>query len=166
MAEQQDSLQHLWTLVKDIRMAMLTTLDPEGGLRSRPMATQQKDFDGDLWFFTRASSGKVDEAQMHSEVNLSYANPNDNRYVSVSGTAQLIRDQAKNKELWNPLLKAWFPKGLEDPDLALLKVHVQRAEYWDSPSSTMVQIAGFLKAIATGKAYHAGPGEHGKVDVK
>jgi general stress protein 26 len=165
MSKQQNPSQHLWDLIKSIKVAMLTTEDPGGGLRSRPMATQQAEFEGDLWFFTRASSSKSNEAQMHPSVNLSYADPAGNKYVSVSGTAEIVRDPAKNKELWNPIYKAWFPKGLDDPDLALLRVHVEGAEYWDSPSSTMVQIAGFLKAMVSGKAYQAGPGEHGTIDA-
>lgn len=159
-------IEQLRDLIKDIKMAMFTTEDAYGSLRSRPMATQQTEFDGDLWFFTRASSGKSEEIRDHANVNLSYANPDDNRYVSVTGRAQLVRDAAKNKELWNPIYKAWFPKGLEDPDLALIKVAVERAEYWDSPSGTMVQLAGFVKAMVSGKSYHASEGEHGTINLK
>ena len=155
--------QKLWELIKDIKIAMLTTEDADGVLRSRPMATQQAEFEGDLWFFTGASSRKVREASRHHEVNLSYAEPGSNKYVSVSGTASVVHDAAKAKELWNPIYTAWFPEGLEDPNLALLKVEVHKAEYWDSPSSSMVQLVGFLKAFATGQTYQPGPGEHGAI---
>ncbi len=161
----ENDIQKLGELIKDVKIAMLTTLDEDGGLRSRPMATQKTEFDGTLWFFTRASSPKVDEVEQEHQVNVSYAAPDSNTYVSVSGPAKLVRDPAKAKELWNPILKAWFPKGLEDPDLALLSVRVEKAEYWDSPSSTMVQIAGFVKAIATGHAYKPSPGEHAKMEL-
>ena len=67
------------------------------------------------------------------------------------------------EELWNPILKAWFPDGLETPDLCLLKVNVEEAEYWDSSSSTLVQIAGFVKAMVTGQ--QADGGDHGKVNL-
>jgi general stress protein 26 len=129
------------------------------------MATQETEFDGDLWFFTDAGSPKVDEVERDERVNVSYAAPDDNRYVSISGTARLVRDRAKIKELWNPVLKAWFPEGLDDPDLALLRVRVEKAEYWDSPSSKMVQLAGFVKAIATGKRADD-IGENEKIDLK
>ena len=161
----ENDIQKLGELIKDVKIAMLTTLDEDGTLRSRPMATQKTEFDGTLWFFTRASSPKVEEVEQTHAVNLSYASPESNTYISVSGSAQLVRDQAKAKELWNPILKAWFPKGLEDPDLALLSVDVEKAEYWDSPSSTMVQVAGFVKALATGKAYTPSPGEHAKINL-
>lgn len=97
-------------------------------------------------------STKIDEVQSEQRVNVSYANSDDSRYVSVSGTAQLVRDQKKPKELWNPVYKAWFPNGLEDPNLALLKVAIEKAEYWDAPSGKMVQAIGFVKALATGSA--------------
>jgi general stress protein 26 len=115
------------------------------------MGTQQAEFDGDLWFFTSAGSAKVGEVQRDRQVNMSYADTDGQRYVSVSGTAQLVRDRAKIKELWNPIFKAWFHDRLDDSDLALLKVAVERAEYWDSPSSKVVQLYGFVKAVATGK---------------
>jgi general stress protein 26 len=161
---QSDDIKKLYEMIKDIRIAMMTTAEPDGTLRSRPMATQQTEFDGDLWFFTGASSGKVDEVQADRHVNISYAAPDDNRYVSVSGTAQLVRDRAKMEELWNPFLKAWFPKGLDDPDIALLKVHVTEAEYWDSPSGAIVHLVGFVKAVATGQRAKGGENEKLKLD--
>lgn len=139
-AARSEGVRKLGEMIKDIEFAMLTTVDEDGTLRSRPMATQQAEFDGDLWFFTRASAPKVDEVEHDHRVNLSYSKPEDQRYISVSGTARMMRDRAKIKELWSPALKAWFPKGVDDPDIALLKVSVERAEYWDSSSSTMTHI--------------------------
>lgn len=165
MAHEKTDIEKIRDLIKDIRFAMLTTIDEDGSLRSRPMGTQEAEFDGDLWFFTGASSAKVDEVERDERVNVSYAAPDDNRYVSISGTARLVRDRAKAKELWNPVLKAWFPDGLDDPDLALLRVRVEKAEYWDAPSSKMVQLAGFVKAIVTGKRAD-GLGENEKIDLK
>jgi general stress protein 26 len=154
-------LAHLKKLLKGIQFAMLTTTDANGELHSRPMATQELDENGDLWFFTQKSSHKLDEVDHDRHVNVAYAEPSENRFVSVSGLAELVLDPAKNKELWNPLYKAWFPDGLDDAELALLKVHVNRAQYWDSPSSRMVQLAGFLKATLTGQQYR--PGENKEV---
>lgn len=157
-----EAIVKLNELIHDIRIAMLTTQTPEGSLRGRPMATQEAPFDGNLWFFTSAESPKVDEIEDEHHVQLSYASPEDNRYVSVSGRATVVRDRAKAQELWSPAMKAWFPGGLDDPDLALLRVHVEAAEYWDSPSSTMVHIVGFVKAVSTGQRYQ--PGENEKLE--
>ena len=157
-------LGKLTELIEDIRIAMLTTAMPDGTLRSRPMATQQTESEGDLWFFTQASAAKAEEIRANPHVNVSYASPRENRYVSVSGTATLVRDRKKMEELWDQLYKAWFPQGLEEPDLALLRVDIERAEYWDAPSGTMAEIAGFVKAAAIGRP--ADVGENEKIDFQ
>ena len=157
--DRNENIKKLGELIKDIDFCMLTTAESDGTLRSRPMSTQQVDFDGDLWFFTYASTAKVYEIQRDAQVNVSYADTKDQTYVSVSGTAQLVRDRQKMKELWNPILKAWFPKELDEPDLALIKVDVQQAEYWDSPNSKVVQVAGFVKALVTGQEAKGGENE-------
>ena len=161
--DRQAVIRKLGELIKDIEFAMFTTVAADGSLRSRPMATQKQDFDGALWFFTRRDSAKVEEVQNEMRANVAYADPDDQRYVSVSGTAQLINDHKKMEELWNPIYKAWFPQGLNDPQIALLRVNVESAEYWDSPNGKMVQLIGFVKAIVTGEQYH--PGENEKLDL-
>lgn len=160
----EQALKKLGMLIKDISVAMLTTAEPDGTLRSRPMATQRSEFNGTLWFFTRADAPKVDEIDRAHQVNLSYADAHIHQYVSVSGTATLVRDRDKNEELWNPLYKVWFPGGLDDPELALLRVDVEKAEYWDTPSSKVVQLVGFVKSLATGKP--ALVEEHEKVSMR
>lgn len=162
-ASGQDDVRKLGELIRDIKIAMLTTEDDGGDLRSRPMATQQTEFDGDLWFFTDVSSPKVAEISHHQAVNVAYADPKKERYVSVSGRAELVRDRAKIEQLWNPVYKAWFPKGVDDPNIGLLKIHVEKAEYWDSPGSAVVHLIGFVKAIATGQ--RADIGENEKLEM-
>ncbi|MDZ4796688.1 MAG: pyridoxamine 5'-phosphate oxidase family protein [Bryobacteraceae bacterium] len=161
----EDSVRKLGELIHEVKVAMLTTVEPDGQLRSRPMATQGTDFDGQLWFFTALDSSKVDEVQREEHVNVAYSQPDKQIYVSVSGKASVSRDKAKLKELWNPIHKAWFPKGLEDPHLGLLCVDVDRAEYWDAPSAKLVQLFGFVKAVVTGKAYGEEGVEHEKVTL-
>ena len=156
-------VKKLAKLIEGIDFAMLTTVCGDGSMRSRPMSTQQAEFDGTLWFFTRDDSAKVSEINGNPRVNVSYAKPSDQTYVSVTGTATLLRDRKKIKELWNPLHKAWFPDGVDDPHLALLRVDVDKAEYWDSPSSTVMHVIGFVKALATVKEYE--PGENKKLDL-
>lgn len=151
-------------LIKDIHFAMLTTVVSDGSLRSRPMATLKTEFEGDLWFFTDDDSPKVDEIVEEHHVCVSFAAPDKQRYVSVSGLASLVRDKQRIAELWTPAAKAWFPKGVDDPHLGLLRVRAQTIEYWDSPSNKMVQLYGFAKAVLTGNR-PKNLGEHKKVDV-
>lgn len=156
---QDEGRKNVAELIKDIRFAMLTTVASDGQLRSRPMTMQEQEFDGDLWFFVGASSPAVAEMRADDQVNLSFADPGDNAYVSISGTAQIVRDRAKIEELWKPILKAWFPDGLDDPDLALLKVTTTQAEYWDTPNGKLVQAFAFAKALVTGKTPEVGESE-------
>jgi general stress protein 26 len=142
---------------------MLTTMD-EGHLRSRPMSTQKFEFDGDLWFFTSDQTHKIEEIERNNRVNVSYSNPPENRFVSVSGVAEIVKDRAKIEELWDPFLKAWFPMGLDDPTLCLLKVAVEKAEYWELPTGALVHVAGFVKSLVTGKEAEWGDNE--KIEVR
>lgn len=162
---QEDSVRKLGELIHDVKVAMLTTVEPDGHLRSRPMATQGSDFDGQLWFFTGLDSGKVNEVQREQHVNVAYSQPDKQIYVSVSGKASVSRDRAKLEELWSPIHKAWFPKGLDDPNLGLLRVDIDRAEYWDAPSAKLVQLYGFVKAVVTGKPFGEEGVDHEKVTL-
>ncbi|MFN7135082.1 MAG: pyridoxamine 5'-phosphate oxidase family protein [Myxococcales bacterium] len=150
--KRQASIERLSELIKGIRFAMLTTVGEHGVLHSRPMYTQEMNEDGELWFFTYSDSLKVSEVEHDQHVNVSYADPDKNRWVSVAGRARVVRDRAKMESLWRPTLRAWFPKGLEDPNIALLRVQVESAEFWDHPSGRMVQLIGLARALVTGKS--------------
>lgn len=159
----RDDVEKLWSLIKGVHVAMMTTLDDNGRLNSRPMATlSHAGFeDGTLWFFTRADSGKVSEIDRHWRVNLAYAAPDKQDYVSVSGIAEVVRDRDKIRFLWRDIMSTWFPNGPDDPEVALLKVSVDQAEYWDSLSSAMVYAYGYVKAKLTGES--PDPGDHAKI---
>jgi general stress protein 26 len=149
-AGRDGSIQKLWSMMKEIKVAMLTTALKDGTLRSRPMMSQNVEFDGDLWFFTGKSTPKVSEIEKNTQVNVAYANPNDNVFISLSGPAESVTDRGVMQTFWNPAFEAWFPRGLDDPDLMLLKVHIEQGEYWDQPQEKMVGMFGLIKALATG----------------
>jgi general stress protein 26 len=160
----QDNLQKLREMVKDIDFCMLTTVDENGDLHSRPMSVNGDiDPDGDLWFFTSASSHKVAEISKLPKVNVCFADPDNQHYVSISGKAQLVRDRNKIDELWRPEFKMWFPEGKDDPQVALLRVNLEQAEYWDSPSSTIGFVLNFVSSLVTGK--EADHGENQKIEL-
>jgi general stress protein 26 len=160
----ENDLQKLRELVKDIDFCMLTTVNENGDLHSRPMSSNGDiDEDGDIWFFTNASSHKVSEIAKLPRVNVSFSDPDNQRYISVSGTAQLVRDREKIEELWRPEFKMWFPEGKDDPEIALLRVDLEKAEYWDSPSSTIGYALSFVSSLVTGKQPEFG--ENRKVNL-
>lgn len=146
-----DGAKKLYEMIKDVRIAMMTSVEPDGSLHSRPMYNHTADEAGDLWFFSRARDPKIGELRRDSEVNLAYADPSHQNYVSVSGKAEIITEKSKVKELWTEGLRTWFPKGPDDPDIALIRVHPSGGEYWDSPSRTVMQLYGYAKARLTGE---------------
>jgi general stress protein 26 len=147
-----EAIKLLAGLIKDIQIAMLTTVEEDGRLRSRPMATQHTPFDGELWFFTNINTPKVREVLHYREVNISYAQPDQQTYISVSGMGEVVTDWAEIEKHWHPVYKTWFPHGPTDPSLALLRVHVDRAEFWEAPSGVVVHLIGLAKARAYGQS--------------
>lgn len=155
MAEHSSTLddrQKVWGLIKDIQTALMVTTGHDGQLHGRPMVALNKEFDGALWFASREGAPKLDEISGHQQVLLAYAEPKNQDYVSLSGQAALVRDPAKVKSLWSEAMRVWFPKGPDDPSIALIKVTVESAEYWDAPSSAWVYATGYAKARLTGES--------------
>lgn len=160
---QTGDFEKVRNMVKEIDFCMLTTVNENGDLHSRPMsANGEMDPNGDLWFFTSISSHKVSEIKKSPKVNVSFADPKNQQYVSISGVAELVRDQRKIEELWKPEFKMWFPEGKDSPDVALLRVSPEKGEYWDSPSSSISYAINFVSSLVTGN--EANPGEHEKLE--
>lgn len=146
----QENHHDVWERIKDMRYAMLTTLDPDGSLTARPMTTVQKQFDGALWFFTSRSSPPALAVAKNAEVGLQYIDTHKDVYVSLSGEASLEHDRVRMEGLWSPMVKAWFPDGIDDPDLVMIRVDVYKAEYWDVKESKPVQLFKMARAAITG----------------
>lgn len=156
----EDPTSKVVELVKGMRTAMLTTVDEQGRLVSQPMATQDVEPDGDLWFITERSSAKVDHVRANPQVNVAFAG--DDSWVSLAGTAELVDDTAKLAELWNTFTDAWMQGGPDNPENVLLHVTAHTAEYWDSPGAKLVQLANLVKAKVTGERYE---GDNEVVDL-
>lgn len=162
MESRQDEEAHrkVFDLIKDIRVAQMVTVSPGGKLHSRPMVARLERFDGELWFFTSAASGKIGDIEETGEVLLTYSDPARQNYVSVEGEGEVIHDSGKATELWSEPMRVWFPKGPTDPDIALVRVKVREATYWDSPSSPFVMVYGYAKAMTTGERPNPGDASH------
>jgi general stress protein 26 len=156
----------LWEMVKDIRFAMFTTRHANGHLHSRPMTTQnRRDDEGDsVWFFMARSKESVQDLQADPQVNLAYVDGGADTYVSVSGTAEVVEDETKKRELWNKATEAWFPNGPADPEVALVRVRITHADYWDVKANKLVQLYAMAKAAVTGRP-PSDLGEQGRVKM-
>lgn len=149
-------LAHVAKLIEGIPFAMLTTLEADGALASRPMAALEMDAQGALWFFTDLRSSKVEHLRV---ANLSFTDTARATYVSLSGRGEIDTDRGRIHRLWTSLAKPWFPDGPESPNLAMLKFVPDAVDYWDGPNSKMVRAFGMLASVVAGRPVAVG--EHG-----
>jgi general stress protein 26 len=157
---EQERRDKVKQMIADARICMLTTMTADGKHVSRPMALQDVEFDGDLWFFAYSDSDLVEQIALHPQVNVSFSDQKQNNWISLAGEAVRTDNPAKAEELWSAPLKAWFPDGLETPNLTLVKVNADTAEYWEAAhSSKVVTLLGYAKAAVTGKTPDAGENE-------
>ncbi len=157
MTNEDDPVRKVADLLDGERFGMLTTTAPDGTLTSRPMALQEVEFDGDLWFFAEKGSRKIAHLRAHPVVNVTVSGGSS--WVSLTGLAEVVEDEARKRELWNAGVEAWFPDGPDDPKVVLLRIDARSAEYWDTPGGRLASIASFVKAKATGQRYSGGENE-------
>jgi general stress protein 26 len=142
-----DDLRKLGELIDGIEVAMLTTHAADGSMVSRPLQTLEFDAGGELVFFTAADSRKIDELQANPDVNIAYANPGKQVYVSVRGATRIDRDRATIDALWSPVQKIFFPQGKDDPNLVVLRVRVRDAAYWESAGNFIARALDFASGM-------------------
>ncbi|TJY72545.1 general stress protein [Arthrobacter sp. CAU 1506] len=149
MANDDEGRKEVAKILKDADIGVLTTVNASGQLFSRPLALQKAEFDGDLWFVTQDPSPKADEIRGNPHVNVSVSGSDG--YLSISGTAQIVRDQAKIDDLWGPTMEPWFEHGKDDPKVTLIHVESHTAEYWRPDSPKVVTLFKLAKGMVTGK---------------
>jgi len=150
-------------LLDGMSIGMLTTQTLDGETRSRPMLVHDVDDSGWLWFLTDRSSRKACELIHNPHASIAFQSPRGDRYVSVQGTAIVVRDDWQLKRIWNPTYRSWFPKGKRDPEIVLVALRIARAEYWLVPRTRLARFTGAVKAMATGRRREAG--RHGVLDL-
>ncbi|HSU50512.1 MAG TPA: pyridoxamine 5'-phosphate oxidase family protein [Segetibacter sp.] len=152
----EEAIKKLKDMVDEIKVCMFATVQEDYSLFSRPMQSVQVDEGGNIWFFTNEYSGKVDDISKENTVYLMYSHPGQNSYLHIKGKASVVNDKEKIKELWSPIVKAWFPKGIDDPALSLLRIETNEASYWDGASNKFVVFFNILKAIVKGEKHDQG----------
>ena len=147
-------------IAQDSRFCMVTSTAADGALHARPMTPQQVTDDLEAWFFISRTSEQAADLTARPTVNLSFDGSSD--WLSVAGSATLVDDPRLVEEMWNPAVEAWFPNGPHDPDLALLRVDAESAEYWTAPGGRAASLLSYVKAKATGSPMR---GEGGATDL-
>lgn len=159
----EEAVAKLKEMVSDIRTCMLITSGKSGSDSTRPMAVVDTDHLGNIWFFTNKQSNKVKDIEVEHFVQLVFANPGKDQYLDIRGRANIITDEASIKDKWTPLVKAWFPDGIEDPNLCLLQIKTDEIHYWDSTSTKMVNMLKAAISAVAGKPLVEGV--HGTLNV-
>jgi len=147
-------------IAQDARFCMLTSTAEDGALQARPMTPQQVADDLQAWFFISRSSDQAKDLAARPRVNMAFDGSSD--WLSVAGSATLVDDRRLVQEMWNPVVEAWFPDGPQDPDVMLLRVDAESAEYWKAPGGRVASLLSYVKAKATGEPMR---GESGTVDL-
>ena len=152
MSKTETPHDKLWHLIKDMRFAMFTHRHADGQLHAHPLTTQNRSLaeNGMLYFFVSRATELGQRVRSDGNVCVSYGDPGKDTWVSISGTAAVSDDRALQERLFNPLAKAWFPGGLDDPNLELIEVKINHAEYWDIRESKMTQLLKIATAAVSG----------------
>lgn len=143
--QSEEALKKFKKIVEEVRICMFITNQHSENEHTRPMAAVEVDDQGALWFYTDIRSIKVEEVATQRDVHLTFAHPGKESYMDVWGTGSIVTDRQQIKEKWSPVVKAYFPNGADDPNLALLKVTPTDVYYWESETGKMMQ---FIKQAA------------------
>lgn len=154
--ENEKAIEKFRKLVEDINVCMFITSTDEEKDHTRPMGTVEIEDDGTLWFFTDKRSIKVEEVERDRSVHLVYAHPGKESYLDIWGRAHVVTDAQSIKDKWSPIVKAWFPGGKDDPNLALLKVSPLNVHYWDAETGKMIALMKIALAAVSGKKLSEG----------
>jgi general stress protein 26 len=146
MADEKNPRDKLYEMIDKVKIAVLTTVEKDGGLHSRPMSNQEADENGDLWFFLDKTSALAETIKANPKVALGYSDPSGDNYVSVSGSGELVTDRGTIDAKWTEDVAAWFEGGKQNPNVALLKVNPDEGEYWDTSSSALATAVGYIKS--------------------
>jgi general stress protein 26 len=139
------NIDRVWELMKKIGFAMLVTHNG-GKLRARPMSVHSEREHNALYLLTDARHHKDEEIAANPNVNLSFADTGAQKYVSVTGIAAISNDRAKIRELFSMPAKAWWTSA-DDPNIRVLKIEPDDAEFWDSPGSVISYVKMAAAAV-------------------
>ena len=156
-----ENISKVTDIINDSHIGMLTTINEKGALVSRPLAVQEVKEDGDMWFFTSSQSSQVAHVRADPRVNVSFGK--NTEWVSVAGTAEVVTDRQKIRDMWNQVVEAWFPDGPDTPEVVLLRVDSDSAEYWTSPGGRVATVLPWIKAKVT--QCRMSVGESGTVEL-
>jgi general stress protein 26 len=159
----REAIEKIQLLTKHNKICMFTTHLTEVPFQTRPMSVQEVDDDGNLWFLSGADSRKNWDISEDARVQLVFANQSDYEFLSIFGHAEEFKDRDKIEQIWNPIAKAWFKEGKDDPNITAIRVTPEDAYYWDTKSNKAVALLKIVTSVFTGKTMD--DGEEGTLRV-
>lgn len=165
-AQKTAELTQLGERLEGMRSTMLTMQDAQGHLSSQPMTVLEMDSEGDLWMLISKSGQTARQApalEGLSTVCLAFSDESSSTYVSVTANASVQNDRQRKEDLWSPMARPWFPEGVDDPDLAVLRLQPVKAEIWDGSDSSVVRFVAMASSVVMGKP--VGAGDHKKLSL-
>jgi general stress protein 26 len=149
--QSEEALKKFKKLVEEVRVCMfITNNETEHDEHTRPMSVVDVEDNGTLWFYTDVRSIKVEEVETDRKVHLTFAHPGKESYLDVRGTGSIVTDRALIKQKWSPVVKAYFPNGADDPNVALMRVQPYSVYYWEAETGKMVQFLKMAISAVTG----------------
>lgn len=152
----QEAIAKMKELIDDIDICMFCTRIPDIPFNTRPMSTQEVDEEGNIWFLSNATSNKNFEIEQDDAVQLIYAKNSAAHFLTVYGTADVLRDKQKIEAVWSPIAKAWFKEGKDDPAVTVIRVQPKYAYYWTTEHGKIVSMIKILTAMVTDKTMDDG----------
>jgi general stress protein 26 len=163
MTEQK--IDRVWDIIEKVGICMLTTQSDGSGLRARPLEARSDRDAGLIFFITDVRGAKDDEIKAHPDVCLTFIDPKDKAYLSITGKASVSREPKKAAEIWHKTDDVWWPGGPDDPNARVLRIEPSKAELWDGPSNKAVAVYEFAKARLTGEKPNLGEKRKVTVDM-
>ena len=149
--QSDEAISKLQRLISGIKTCMLITSGKSGKHVTRPMAVVDTDSQGNIWFFTKNDSNKVKDIELDHQVQLLFSHPEKDTYIDIHGRANIVDDTQYIKDKWSPVVNAWFPDGVDDACLCLIKIKADEVYYWDNGSSKMGSMLTIAFSVLTGK---------------
>ncbi|MGF1556172.1 pyridoxamine 5'-phosphate oxidase family protein [Paucihalobacter sp.] len=133
------SVNKLKELVENNKICLFCIdLKADDGSSCSPMQALHVCDQGNIWFLSDVDSEKNSAIKKGNHVQLIFSHSDSNSFFIVNGQAEIIIDQEKAEELWEPVAQNWFADGKNDPNISIIKVKPQMAYYWDTNCKRMI----------------------------
>lgn len=153
---QDAAVEKIRAIAKSARICLLGTSEGHLPLEVRPMSVQDVDAAGNLWFLSSRSSHQNRQISRHPQAQLLFSNPGASEFLSLQGRAFVTDSRPLKEKYWSALAKGWFPGGIDDPELTVLRFQTETGHYWDTEYGKTITMLSVLAGALTGQPLSSG----------